>query len=624
MWRATTFSKTKATIAPHEPAWPAGRDLGGRLLGSLAAAVTLVGERVQAAEPPSPQPFHALVQQHLDDYILANHIAGVAAGVAYHGHYYPFTAGVRNRDTQAPVTTETLFPVGSVTKIFTGIMLAHLVQEGAVGLEDPVVHYLPAEIGRAGGAIRQVTLLDLATHTSGMTDGAPGNPAEQVYFDLPPLPNLVRDWIRWSPTPPNTGDPYLYHYSNKGYLTLAFAVAQAGQRGGYNPLFQEVFRDPLGLRYLQTLGTMTPTFRALLTSSYGDREDPKDKVGNGVNANLLDLEPFLQACLLNQGTPPRLRQAIEFSQRPFRSKLQSDSRQRMGLGWDLSLAPPLTISKGGATAGAFSHLQLQPQENVGVMVMANGKPSTGNDIGRVAADLMALVQRHGDRELARGRPTRHSSGTGRSRPNDGHKTGATVWAAAGPEDWWEVDLESLQSVGYLHVLTAWDGTNAYPYRIHTSLDRLAWTLAVDATQPPEPATLAGDRHRIPPRLARHVRVQSAGAPLRLVEVEVFEHPDRAAAALWFAQPKLEVIRNADPQPDGIEYSYRRLASENRLDYAVSVSENLRDWERLGAEWGAPIVQLEPSGLSEKVSWRAGNALRARAGSVYLRLVISHR
>ncbi|MCZ7635356.1 MAG: serine hydrolase [Verrucomicrobia bacterium] len=421
------------------------------------------------------------------------------------------------------MTTETLFPVGSVTKIFTGIMLAHLVQEGAVGLEDPVVHYLPAEIGRSGGAIRQVTLLDLATHTSGMTDGAPGNPAEQVYFDLPPLPNLVRDWIRWSPTPPNTGDPYLYHYSNKGYLTLAFAVAQAGQRGGYNPLFQEVFRDPLGLRYLQTLGTMTPTFRALLTSSYGDREDPKDKVGNGVNANLLDLEPFLQACLLNQGTPPRLRQAIEFSQRPFRSKLQSDSRQRMGLGWDLSLAPPLTISKDGATAGAFSHLQLQPQENVGVMVMANGKPSTGNDIGRVAADLMALVQRHGDRELARGRPTRHSSGTGRSRPNDGHKTGATVWAAAGPEDWWEVDLEFLRSVGYLHVLTAWDGTNAYPYRIHTSFDRLAWTLAVDATQPPEPATLAGDRHRIP-RLARHVRVQSAGAPLRLVEVEVFRTP----------------------------------------------------------------------------------------------------
>lgn len=591
------------------------------ILPAIVALRTLgPGQAAFAGDPP-PRPFQTPVRQHLEAYLLENNIAGVAAGVAYHGDYYSFTAGVRDRDTQAPITTETLFPVGSVTKIFTGILLAYLVQEGSVRLDDPVIDYLPAEIGRSGGAIRNVTLLQLATHTSGMTDAAPGNPAEQVYFDLPPLPNLVNDWIRWSPTLPDAGDPYLYHYSNKGYLTLAFAVAQAGRRGGYNPLFREVFRDPLELRYLQTLGTMTPALQALLTTAYGDDEDPTDKVGNGVNANLIDLEPFLYACLLNPGTPPRLRQAIAFSQRPFRSKLLNNPNQQMGLGWDLGLAPPLTVSKGGATAGAFSHLRLRPQHNIGVMVMANGKPSTGSDIGRVSSDLMALVELHGDRELARGRPTRHSNGTGRNRPNDGDKTGATLWVAAGPDDWWEVDLESVRNIGYLHVLTPWDDPSPHRYSIHTSLDGLAWDPAVDGTQPSGPPTVAGDGHRIAPRFARFVRVQGAGAPLKLVELEVFESSDRTAAARHLARPNLEILRDAGRQPIGIRYAYRRLIPGADGEASVLRSSDLVHWLPLSGPWGSPAVDPDSSGVSERVTWERRLDRPDHAEPEFLQLVI---
>ncbi|MBE0545607.1 MAG: serine hydrolase [Verrucomicrobia bacterium] len=592
-----------------------------RCLLLLLAAVWSGLSTPANADAPPPQAFQPLVQQLLDSYIEDNNIAGVAAGVAYHGHYYPFTAGVRDRDTLAPMTEETMFPVGSVTKIFTGIMLAYLVNEGTATLEDHVVDYLPDEVGQMGGAIKQVTLLELATHTSGITTPSPGNPAEQAYFDLPPLQNLIDDWIQWTPTPPEPGDPYLYNYANKGFLTLAFAVAEAGQRGGFNPLFQEVFRDPLQLRYLQTLGTMTPEFLALMTKAYADDEDPTDKVGNGVNANLIDMAPFLKACLLNVGTPQRLKDAIEFSQRPFRSKLANNPDRWMGLGWDLQLDQPYTVLKGGATAGAFSFLRLRPQDDIGVIVMANGKPATGSDIGRVSRDILDFVEMNGDRELAKDRPTSHSNGKGRNRPNDGDKTPAHFWEADGPDEWWQVDLEAVQSVGYFHVIPLWDGTNSYPYTVWTSLDGVNWKLAVDASHPAGPATLAGDGYVIPPRFARYVRVQSAGKPLKLAEVEVFEHQNRAQTAMNLAHPTLQIAPSSDPEVRQLHYSYRRLTGETNLAYSVSIASELIGWEPIAMEWGLPNIESEPSGLSEVVSWQQ-NVENSQAAAQFIRLVIS--
>lgn len=516
-----------------------------------------------------------------------------------------------------------MFPVGSVTKIFTGIMLAYLVNEGTATLEDRAAAYLPASVAGSGGAIRNVTLLDLATHTSGMTDAAPGNPAEQVYFDLPPLPDLIDDWIRWRPTPPSAGDPYLYYYSNKGFLTLAFAVAQAAGRAGYNPLFQEVFRDPLRLTYLQTLGTMTPALRDLLTVAYGDSDDPSDQVGNGVNANLIDFEPFLRACLLNRETPDRLKRAVEFSQRPFRSKLLNNPNLRMGLGWDLNLAAPRTVTKGGATAGAFSFLRLLPQENIGVVILANGKPSTGNDIGRLAADLLDRVTPNADRELAGGKPTSQSRGDGRRRPNDGDKTGITLWAGSSADDWWQVDLEAPRCIGYFHVIPEWNGTSASGYTIHASTDARQWSLVVDVRPSTTPDTLAGNGHWVAPQFARYLRIQGVDKPLRLVEFEVFEHPERASAALEIAQPAIHVVREGNGQISALKYSYRQPAENSSLGYTVESSSDLLRWRRLAATWKGPMVTADPlGGPFEVVAWETVASDADGADHGFIRLSVS--
>src|SRR5713226_14797 len=68
-----------------------------------------------------------------------------------------------------PLNGDTVFEIGSVTKVFTSLLLSDMAQRGEVSLNDPVAKYLPkegAKMPQRGG--REITLVDLATHTSGL------------------------------------------------------------------------------------------------------------------------------------------------------------------------------------------------------------------------------------------------------------------------------------------------------------------------------------------------------------------------------------------------------------------------------------------------------------------------
>jgi D-alanyl-D-alanine-carboxypeptidase/D-alanyl-D-alanine-endopeptidase len=75
--------------------------------------------------------------------------------------------GHLSRGDPRPLDGDTGFEIGSVTKVFTALLLADMVRRGEVALADPVAKYLPSvRIPERNG--RSITLLDLATHTSGL------------------------------------------------------------------------------------------------------------------------------------------------------------------------------------------------------------------------------------------------------------------------------------------------------------------------------------------------------------------------------------------------------------------------------------------------------------------------
>src|SRR5205814_2806751 len=73
-----------------------------------------------------------------------------------------------NKTGEKPVDANTVFEIGSVTKVFTSLLLADMVQRGEVALTDPVSKYLPPNVKVPERGGKKITLIDLATHTSGL------------------------------------------------------------------------------------------------------------------------------------------------------------------------------------------------------------------------------------------------------------------------------------------------------------------------------------------------------------------------------------------------------------------------------------------------------------------------
>src|SRR5579862_7321628 len=67
-----------------------------------------------------------------------------------------------------PVTSGTVFEIGSITKVFTALLLGEMAHRGEVGLDDPVARHLPGDFHVPEFDGRKITLADLATHTSGL------------------------------------------------------------------------------------------------------------------------------------------------------------------------------------------------------------------------------------------------------------------------------------------------------------------------------------------------------------------------------------------------------------------------------------------------------------------------
>src|ERR1700685_2721492 len=191
---------------------------------------------------------------------------GIAVGVIDATGRRTVSYGKFDADDKRAVDADTIFEIGSVTKVFTSLLLADMVQRGEVALTDPVAKYLPPGVKVPERDGRQITLEDLATHTSGLPrlpsnlhskDSA--NPyadysVEQLYQFLAGY-QLTRD----------IGSEY--EYSNLGGGLLGHVLAlRAGT--SYEALVESRICTPLGMN--STRITLTPEMKARLAAGHDE------------------------------------------------------------------------------------------------------------------------------------------------------------------------------------------------------------------------------------------------------------------------------------------------------------------------------------------------------------------
>ena len=145
------------------------------LLSTISLLVSLVCISSTSSAQAIPGPLatakqiqNMLVQrvdvQHKSDGIVVGVITKQAREIISYGHF--------DRDDSRVPNGDTVFEIGSISKVFTSLLLSEMVLEGEVKLSDPISKYLPAWVHAPSRNGKQITLLDLATHYSGLPSDA--------------------------------------------------------------------------------------------------------------------------------------------------------------------------------------------------------------------------------------------------------------------------------------------------------------------------------------------------------------------------------------------------------------------------------------------------------------------
>jgi len=214
----------------------------------------------------SDSALRAIVQER----VATKRAMGVVVGVVEKGKAPRIqTAGVSGL-SGVPLDGNTVFEIGSITKTFTGALLADMVARGEVKLEDPVAKYLPKSVRMPMRSGKQITLLDLATQSSGLPR-LPNNmkPAD---FNNPYADYSVQQMYDFLSSYTLTRDPgATYEYSNLGVGLLGHVLSlRAGKP--YEQILIERILDPLGMN--DTRITLTPSMKQRMAQGFDAQGTP--------------------------------------------------------------------------------------------------------------------------------------------------------------------------------------------------------------------------------------------------------------------------------------------------------------------------------------------------------------
>jgi CubicO group peptidase (beta-lactamase class C family) len=334
-------------------------------LGAVAAR----GQGVQI-----PDDIRANGRARVDNGWTVGIVVGVvdATGPRYFGY------GATSRTGGQPVNENTVYEIGSATKVFTALALADMAAKGEVGLDDPVQRYLPDSVRVPKRDTLQITLRLLSAQRSGLprlpSNLAPANPANPYAdYDAQRLYAFLNGYTLTR----NPGASY--EYSNLGVGLLGFVLARRAGTSYEDLVLQRISR-PLGLA--STRVTLTPDLRARLAHGYQDTREVSNwdldaLAGAGaLRSTAADLARFLAAAMGLVKSP--LDSAFRLTQ-----VIQGDAGpgMRIGLGWHVIWpdSAPAYWHNGG-TGGYHSFMGFDPRRKVGVVVLSNSTQSI-DDIG---------------------------------------------------------------------------------------------------------------------------------------------------------------------------------------------------------------------------------------------------
>lgn len=380
--------------------WTQGRSLPLTLdRQPQGAKRPMTGTTPRPAQPPVPldklgavldREFQSVKGKSL---LKASSGVGIDIGVLQDGHRRIFAYGAASPDS--------IFEIGSVTKTFTGLLLAQMVTQHEVTLNEPVRDLLPpGTVAKPSG--REITLLDLASQHSGLprlpdnlqANAHPTNPyADYGAKDLYAYLDQHGVAVPQSPT---------YVYSNLGYGLLGFVLAHHAEEP-YAKLIENEITTPLHMtstavelparekaRLVQGHNAANATVPSWTFEALAGAGALRSSAGDLLTYLAAQLHPAPVPAGTRQGPAATLSEAITMTH-----KLRADGPpgMKVGMGWIYQEANG-TYWHDGATGGYTSFVAFQPAHDRAVVVLYNREDLGASALPftqRVAANVIALL-----------------------------------------------------------------------------------------------------------------------------------------------------------------------------------------------------------------------------------------
>lgn len=298
-------------------------------------------------------------------------VPGISIGVWHKGREYTAGFGMTNIRNHQPVTADTLFQVGSISKTFTGTMLMQLVEKGKVDLDAPVRKYIKDFKLKDKKVEKAVTVRDLLTHMGGwvgdyFNDFGNGDDAlEKMVKEIAKLPQVHPHRTIWS-------------YNNTGF-NVAARIIEVVTKMPYEKAAQEMLLDPIGL----SMSFFYPddqllTRRVAVGHQWVNKKiivaEPwaVGRAANGIGGVISTVKDLLKYARFHMGDGNKGIITAKSLQAMRTPQVSMGDGGEMGITWFIRNIRNITLyGHGGATNGQQAYLFFIPDYDFALAILAN-------------------------------------------------------------------------------------------------------------------------------------------------------------------------------------------------------------------------------------------------------------
>lgn len=313
--------------------------------------------------------------------LLAEHeVPALSLAVGIGGEAIEFAAGILNRGTGVEATTDAVFQIGSVTKVFTATLAMQLAGEGLLDLDEPVRSILPAFRVADADASARVTVRQLLSHASGFEG--------DVFVDTGAGDDCLEKYVEiLADTPQLFAPGEMFSYNNAGFSTLG-RIIEVLCGAPYDRVLRERLLTPLGLRHAAVdaaeailhrtaVGHLRAGDGTLEPTTVWSMERSGSPAGSVLSMSARDLLAFARMHLSGgaalDGTRILRADAVAAMRQEQIRLPDIDQGVAWGLGWELFERDGHVFpGHDGNTIGQSACLRLLPERDAAVAVLANG------------------------------------------------------------------------------------------------------------------------------------------------------------------------------------------------------------------------------------------------------------